>query len=239
MAARHLQNRQPGATDWSWLCSRICKICFNFWDCSHARDGIINLRENPSTISSLVLFAWLNLPIPHEWAKSSYECPKQCKNVPESITIQLPYQRMPYEFGTNHARFFKSGNSWPKFWTVQNFWAEFPIDLRIARTHYGLCESVKTITNCIRFSHESKYLSIRGIRGLWGIGVYSAQATNRPNRYELIFFFFGGIREVSLFFLQSWWATSHSQFRYDVVTNIRGNRLNSAGIAQEFITIRK
>ena len=28
-------------------------------------------------------------------------------------------------------------------------------------------------------------------------------------------------------------------FRYDVVTNIRENRLNSAGIAQEFITIRK
>ena len=68
---------------------------------------------------------------------------------------------MPWEFGTNHARFFESGNSWPKFWTVQNFWAEFPIDLRIARTHYGLCESVKTITNWVRFSHESKYLSIR------------------------------------------------------------------------------
>ena len=68
---------------------------------------------------------------------------------------------MPKEFGTNHARFFESGNSWPKFWTVQNTWAEFPIDLRIARTHYGLCESVKTITHWVRFSHESKYLSIR------------------------------------------------------------------------------
>ena len=30
---------------------------------------------------------------------------------------------------------------------------------------------------------------------------------------------------------------SQSRFRYDVVTNIRGDRLNSAGIAQEFITI--
>ena len=29
---------------------------------------------------------------------------------------------------------------------------------------------------------------------------YSTQATNRPNRHELIFFLFGGIREVSLFF---------------------------------------
>ena len=30
---------------------------------------------------------------------------------------------------------------------------------------------VKTITNWVRFSHESKYLSIRGFRGLCGIGV--------------------------------------------------------------------
>ena len=29
---------------------------------------------------------------------------------------------------------------------------------------------------------------------------YSTQATNRPNRHELIFLFFGGIREVSLIF---------------------------------------
>ena len=29
---------------------------------------------------------------------------------------------------------------------------------------------------------------------------YSIQATNRPNRHELIFYLFGGIREVSLFF---------------------------------------
>ena len=29
------------------------------------------------------------------------------------------------------------------------------------------------------------------------------------------------------------------RFRYDFVTNIRGNRLNSAGIAQEFIAISK
>ena len=63
-----------------------------------------------------------------------------------------------------------------------------------------------------------------------------------PESPRIYFFLLGGggIREVSLiFFLQSWWATSHSRFRYDVVTNIRGNRLNSAGIAQEFITIRK
>ena len=43
----------------------------------------------------LGFIAWLNLPIPHEWAKSSYECTKQCKNATESITIQLRYPRMP------------------------------------------------------------------------------------------------------------------------------------------------
>ena len=55
-----------------------------------------------------------------------------------------------------------------------------------------------------------------------------------------IFFLFGGIHEVPLnFFLQSWCSTSQSRFRNDVVTNIRGNRINSAGIAQAFITISK
>ena len=42
-----------------------------------------------------------------------------------------------------------------------------------------------------------------------------------------------------IFFLQSWCSSRQSWFRYDVVTNIRRNRLNSAGIAQEFITISK
>ena len=32
---------------------------------------------------------------------------------------------------------------------------------------------------------------------------YSTQATNRPNRHELIFFLFGGIRKVSLFFFSN------------------------------------
>ena len=43
----------------------------------------------------------------------------------------------------------------------------------------------------------------------------------------------------NIFFLQSRCSTSQSRFRYDFVTNIRGNRLNFAGIAQEFIKISK
>ena len=47
-----------------------------------------------------------------------------------------------------------------------------------------------------------------------GLYPYSTQATNRPNCHELIFYWFGGIREVSLKkFLQSWWCTSQSRFR--------------------------
>ena len=42
-----------------------------------------------------------------------------------------------------------------------------------------------------------------------------------------------------LFILQSGCSTSRSRFRYDVIKNIRGIRLNSALIAQESITVRK
>ena len=49
-----------------------------------------------------------------------------------------------------------------KFWTVQIFWSEFLIGLRIAKTDYGLYDSVKIFANWLRFSHESKYLSICG-----------------------------------------------------------------------------
>ena len=60
-----------------------------------------------------------------------------------------------------------------------------------------------------------------------------------PESPRIHFFLIRGHSWGFIFFLQSWWATSHSRFRYDVVTNIRGNRLNSAGIAKEFFTIRK
>ena len=69
---------------------------------------------------------------------------------------------------------------------------------------------------------------------------YSTQATNR---HELIFSYSGGggggggICKVLLKnFLRACCSTSQSRFRNDVVTNIRRNWLNSAGIAQEFIT---
>ena len=83
------------------------------------------------------------------------------------------------------------------------------------------------------------FLTIRGIS--LTIYPYSTQATNRPN-----WFFVRGVGGGDgdtwgfiNFFCQSWCSTSQSRVRYDDVRNIRGNRLNSAGIAQEFITISK
>ena len=75
----------------------------------------------------------------------------------------------------------------------------------------------------------------RGIIPLFHTGYES------PESPRIDFFSYsGGIREVSLIFfsIRDELRVNH-RFRYDVVTNIRGNRLNSTGIVQEFITIRK
>ena len=84
---------------------------------SHACDGVINLRGNPSTISSLVLLLGLISRFP----TNELRVATNAQNVSESITIQLRCPRMPQEFGTTHTQFFESGNSWPNFLTVQNF----------------------------------------------------------------------------------------------------------------------
>ena len=157
---------------------------------SHARDGVINLWENPSTISSLVLLLGLISRFPTNELRVATNAPKRLRIDNDSVTMsknQLRCPRMPLEFGTNPARYFESGNSWPKFWTVQNFWAEFPMDLRIARTVYWLCESVRIFTNWVRFRHESKYLSIRGNSWdsgpVWNRGIHVSW---RSQRYEAI-----------------------------------------------------
>ena len=109
--------------------------------------------------------------------------------------------------GKNHARFFESGNSWPKFWTVQNFWAGFPIDLQIARTHYGLCESVKIFTKWLWFSQKSKYLSICvnswGSGPVWNRGITNSRViyaflwNEKKEKNELKFFWVNPIIYVS------------------------------------------
>ena len=115
----------------------------------------------------LGFIACLNLPFTHEWVKSSYEClgthPNRLRfsyNVQECIRNLL---RIKHDFSNPGIR--------DQVLNSSIFWSEFQIGLRIARTDYGLYDSVKIFANWVRFSHESKYLSIRGIRALCGIGV--------------------------------------------------------------------
>ena len=53
---------------------------------------------------------------------------------------------------------------------------------------------------------ERAIINVQALGGRTKLSVlypYSTQATNRPNRHELVFFLFGGIREVSLFFFSN------------------------------------
>ena len=65
----------------------------------------------------LGFIACLKFPIPHEWAKSRYECLKCLRIDYDSVTMSKNALG-----ATNQARFlYESGNSWLNFWTVQTF----------------------------------------------------------------------------------------------------------------------
>ena len=57
--------------------------------------------------------------------------PKRLQIDYDSVTMSKNALGIWYESRT----IFRFGDFVAKFWTVQNFWAEFPIELRIARTH--------------------------------------------------------------------------------------------------------
>ena len=59
MAVRHWQNHQPELLFDPDCATESSKSASISRTGSHARDGVINLRENPSTISSLVLLLGL------------------------------------------------------------------------------------------------------------------------------------------------------------------------------------
>ena len=157
MVVWHWQIRQPGVTDWSWLCSRICQICFHFYDwLTCAWRGSYSQGKSFYYLF-LGFIACLNHLIPHEWAKSSYEC---LRKPPNGLQFSSDVQECIRNLV--QIKIFESGNSWPKFWTAQDFWVKFAIDLQMAITDYGLWHSVKIFTNGVLFSHKSKYLSIPG-----------------------------------------------------------------------------
>ena len=103
--------------------------------------------RKPFYYLSLGFIACLYLPIPHEWVKSSYERLRIDYDVQECIRNLL---RIKHDFSNRGIR----GKIFEQLKTFE--------ELRIARTDYGLYDSVKIFTNWERFSHESKYLSIHG-----------------------------------------------------------------------------
>ena len=152
MVVRHQQNHQPGVTDWSWLCSWIYQ-----WTGSNvcAWRGCYSKGKSVCYLF-LGFIACLNLPITHELAATNaYE---RIWIDDDSVTMSNNESGICYESST----IFRIGEFVAKFWTVQIFWSDFPIDLRIARTDYRLYDSVKIFANWVRFSHKSKYLSICG-----------------------------------------------------------------------------
>ena len=136
------------------------------------------------------------------------------------------------------------GCSW---WLVKAKYKRFWLDTHDSSQQGGQCCTNKhCLWAWVNFHFVLGYYWVGSPNPLGFVVSFTISYTPIPNRPRIAriatnwFFLFGGIREVSLFFfLPSWCSTSQSRFRYDVVTNIRGNRLNSAGIAQEFITISK
>ena len=76
---------------------------------------------------------------------------------------------------------FRIGEFVAKFWTVQIFWSQFPIGLRIARTDYWLYDSViiKIFANWVRLSPW-----IQIFVNLWRTGPRSAVGNVPGNRCE-------------------------------------------------------
>ena len=65
---------------------------------SHARDGVVNLSENPSTISSLVLLLGLTSRFPTNELRVAMNAPKRPRIDYDSVTMsknQLRCPRMP------------------------------------------------------------------------------------------------------------------------------------------------
>ena len=60
--------------------------------------------------------------------------------------------------------------------------------IRIARTDYGLYNSVKIFTNWVRFSHKSKYLSICGIP-VWNRGIMQVTSIAECSKGSILQYF--------------------------------------------------
>ena len=84
---------------------------------SNARGRVINLRENPSTISSLLLLLGLISRFPTNELRVATNAPKRLRLDYESVTMS----KNALGIGTNHARFFEMGEFVAKVLNSSNF----------------------------------------------------------------------------------------------------------------------
>ena len=115
MAVRHLQITSQELLNDPDCAPESAKSVSTSRTGSHARGGVINPRENPSTIASLVLLLGLISRFPTNELRVAIIAQKRIGIDYDSVTMSKNALGIWYEFGTNHARFFESGNSWPKF----------------------------------------------------------------------------------------------------------------------------
>ena len=87
MVVRHRQNHSQGLLNDPDCAPEFAKSVFTSRTGSHARDGIVTLRKNPFTISSLVLLFILISQVPTKELRVP-------RNASKSITIQLRCPRM-------------------------------------------------------------------------------------------------------------------------------------------------
>ena len=110
---------------------------------SYARGGVINRWGNHSTISSLVLLLGLISRFPTNELRVAIIAPKRLRIDYDSVTMSKNALGIGYESRT----IFRIGEFVAKVLNGSKLLSRIPIDLRIARTDYGLCESVKIFTN--------------------------------------------------------------------------------------------
>ena len=99
MAVRHWQNHQPGAILTNPDCAiESAKSVSTSRTSSHTRDRVVTLRENPSTIYSLVLLLVLISRLPTNELRVATNAKKRLRIDYGSVTMsknQLRCPRMP------------------------------------------------------------------------------------------------------------------------------------------------
>ena len=99
MAVRHWQNHQELLTDPD-CATESAKSVSTSRTGSHARDGVINLRENPSNISSLVLLLGLISRFPTNELRVATNAQKRLRLDYDSVTMSKHALGIWYESRT-------------------------------------------------------------------------------------------------------------------------------------------